>query len=120
MKHLNIFTGALFFIGLGFMCCNNDSVGSADPENGAPSRPVDSDVELYVTTGHKSMLFKQLPLDYCENDPMSPYEIRIDPDTRYQEIVGFGPAITGSTGYNLQKMTAEDREKILRECFDTE
>ena len=66
------------------------------------------------------MLFKQLPLDYCENDPMSPYEIRLQPEERYQEIAGFGPAITGSTGYNLQKMSAADREKILRECFDPE
>ena len=120
MKHLNIFTGTLFFVVLGLMCCNNDSVDRVDPGNGEPEVPVESDVELYVTTGHRSMLFKQLPLDYCENDPMSPYEVRLDPATRYQEIVGFGPAITGSTGYNLQKMTPEERTKILRECFDPE
>ncbi|MDE5906319.1 MAG: glucosylceramidase, partial [Alistipes sp.] len=31
---------------------------------------------------------------------------------------GFGPAITGSAAYNLLKMSAADRDRILRAAFD--
>lgn len=36
---------------------------------------------------------------------------------RYQEIDGFGAAITGSTAYNLSLMPAEARHQFLQETF---
>lgn len=44
-------------------------------------------------------------------------EIQINPSVRYQEIDGFGAAITGSTAYNLSLMPAEARHQFLQETF---
>lgn len=44
-------------------------------------------------------------------------EIQINPSIRYQEIDGFGAAITGSTAYNLSLMPAEARHAFLEETF---
>ena len=44
-------------------------------------------------------------------------EIQINPAVRYQEIDGFGAAITGSTAYNLSLMPAEARHQFLQEAF---
>ena len=48
---------------------------------------------------------------------MSPSTVTLNPATRYQEMDGFGAAITGSTGYNLMQMTQENRTKFLTETF---
>ena len=42
------------------------------------------------------------------------------PEQKYQTIDGFGFAITGSTGYNLSKMKAEDRRAFLTRTFSPE
>ncbi len=44
-------------------------------------------------------------------------EIQINPSIRYQEIDGFGAAITGSTAYNLSLMPAAARHAFLEETF---
>ena len=44
-------------------------------------------------------------------------EIQINSSIRYQEIDGFGAAITGSTAYNLSLMSAEARHAFLEETF---
>ena len=45
--------------------------------------------------------------------------ITLNPSVRFQEIDGFGAAITGSTCYNLLRMSQENRTKLLTETFDT-
>ncbi|MDE6644662.1 MAG: hypothetical protein K2J97_01075, partial [Muribaculaceae bacterium] len=44
--------------------------------------------------------------------------ITLNPDLTFQEIDGFGAAITGSTAYNLMRMPEEKRREFLRETFD--
>lgn len=46
--------------------------------------------------------------------------ITLLPDRRFQKIDGFGFAITGSTGYNLSKMNADDRKAFLTRTFSPE
>ncbi len=43
--------------------------------------------------------------------------VRIDTATHYQEMDGFGAALTGSSCYNLMQMTPKDREKFLIRTF---
>jgi len=45
--------------------------------------------------------------------------ILLDTLTRYQTMDGFGGAITGSTCYNLLRMTDTDRAKFLKQTFST-
>lgn len=78
-----------------------------------------NDVDVHVTTANKSMLFTSVPLNFNTKPNMAiETTITINPDERFQEIDGFGAAITGSTCYNLLKMTKENRAKLLKETFD--
>jgi glucosylceramidase len=43
--------------------------------------------------------------------------ITLNPTERYQTMDGFGAALTGSTCYNLLKMTPTDRKDFLKETF---
>ncbi|QIK54970.1 glucosylceramidase [Dysgonomonas sp. HDW5B] len=76
-------------------------------------------VEAYVTTADKSMtMVKDSILLQTNNDTIKHNLITLDPSVKYQEMDGFGAAITGSTCYNLLKMTPENRAKLLKETFD--
>lgn len=74
-------------------------------------------VEAFTTTASKSMLFKNIEISNTSTLTDAALQINIDSSTRYQQMEGFGPAITGSTAYNLSKMKAQDRDKILRAAF---
>lgn len=94
--------------------------GTNDPAPVDPDQPgtVTSDVDLYVTTANQSMKFTKVPLSFNTKSNMSPSTITLNPAETYQEMDGFGAAITGSTCYNLLKMKAEDRTTLLKETFD--
>ncbi len=75
---------------------------------------------MYVTYANHSMLFQHIPLKFNTKPNMAiATTIFLDPSDRFQEIDGFGAAITGSSCYNLLHMSAEDRATILKETFDT-
>lgn len=77
------------------------------------------DVDLYVTTANKSMLFTSIPLSFSTKPNMNlETTITMNPAEKFQQIDGFGAAITGSTCYNLLKMSAVNRAKLLKETFD--
>lgn len=78
------------------------------------------DVTLYVTTANRAYDFKKTFANFSETSNMSPSTIALDPTTRYQEMDGFGAAITGSTCYNLLKMSQANRTKFLTETFSNE
>lgn len=44
--------------------------------------------------------------------------ICIDPDTAYQEILGFGTSLEESTIYNLSKMSPETKEEVIRKLIN--
>ncbi|HPF50948.1 MAG TPA: glycoside hydrolase family 30 beta sandwich domain-containing protein [Draconibacterium sp.] len=75
------------------------------------------DVTIYVTTNTRTQDFKFHAVDLSEKSNMSPTTIKLEPSTRYQEMDGFGAAVTGSTCYNLLQMTSENRTKFLKETF---
>lgn len=80
---------------------------------------VTKDVDLYVTTANKSMLYTNIPLAFSTKPNMAiESTINLKPTDTYQQIDGFGAAITGSTCYNLLKMSQADRTKLLKETFD--
>lgn len=112
-KVMPVFSGLLFFC-IALLGCSNASV----PANGDNNKVDASDVDLYVTTSNQSMLFKKVPILFSTKDNMSPNTIQLNPNTVYQEMDGFGAAMTGSTCYNLMKMSPQDRSKLLNETFD--
>lgn len=97
--------------------------GSDPKDNGGipdPDQPgtVASDVDLYITTANGSKKFFHDSIAFNSKPNMSPYTITLNPAESYQVMEGFGAAITGSTCYNLLKMSAGDRARLLKETFD--
>ncbi|MCE5332108.1 MAG: glucosylceramidase [Bacteroidales bacterium] len=77
-------------------------------------------VEMYITTADRSRLFEKVSIKLnAKSDTNSEATIILNPKEVFQQIDGFGAAITGSTCYNLLKMTTENREKLLKETFDS-
>ena len=88
----------LIFIGLSLSSCKTEEVIP-------PINPVvQKDVDVYVTTANKSMLYVNIPLAFSTKPNMAiETTINLKPTETYQQIDGFGAAITGSTCYNLLK-----------------
>lgn len=70
-----------------------------------------------TTTADRAFDLHASAVDFSKKDNLSPYTITLNPAERFQEIDGFGAAITGSTAFNLMKMTKEDRQAFLEETF---
>ncbi|MCQ2334326.1 MAG: glucosylceramidase [Paludibacteraceae bacterium] len=97
------------------LLCGCHQTGPEKPDN-----PVDEvrDIETYVTTGDNTMQFSAIGRDFAEGLNMSPeLTVKLRPETRYQEFDGFGAAITGAAAFNLTRMPADRREKLLKETF---
>ncbi len=77
-------------------------------------------VEAYVTTADKTktMTKDSVVLSSSGDIRVMDNLITLDPSVKYQEMDGFGAAMTGSSCYNLLKMTPENRAAILKETFD--
>ena len=103
----------IYFLSTSFTGCKAEQIiPSIEPE-------LKGDVEVYATMANKSMLFVSIPLNFSTKPNMSPETtITMKPNVTFQQIDGFGAAITGSSCYNLLKMTAANRTKLLKETFD--
>lgn len=74
-------------------------------------------VKAYLSTADKKMLLADVKVIDTSHASKNTPQITIKNSTKYQRMEGFGPAITGSSAYNLLKMKAADRDKLLRAAF---
>ena len=98
------------FCGCG--CSEQNTGGSSNNED-----MENHDVKAYLTTTNRAYDLTEKYIDFSDKDPMSPNTITLDPNVKYQEIDGFGAAITGSTSYNLSLMPEGKRNEFLEETF---
>jgi glucosylceramidase len=104
------------FVGLLSPTCERGN----DKGNNGNDPEVKSDGKMYITSADKSRLFDTVDLHFNTTPNMDiATTVTLNPANRYQEIDGFGAAITGSTCYNLLHMTEVNRSKLLHEVFDT-
>lgn len=75
-------------------------------------------LEMYQTTTDRTKLFSSEKVICTSKTCQVNGAIKLDPTIKFQEMDGFGAAITGSTCFNLLKMTPENRAAILKEVFD--
>lgn len=87
---------------------------------GRPDEHDPAAVTVWQTTADKRSLFQRVEPGKSSAATAAARELTVDRSTKYQTMEGFGPAITGSAAYNLLKMSAEDRDRILRAAFDPE
>ncbi|WDF68152.1 glycoside hydrolase family 30 beta sandwich domain-containing protein [Sphingobacterium oryzagri] len=115
MKNLKktICFGSLFSMMI--VACGSSGKSEAVPQ--PPAEPQTGDVKIYTTTAARTQEFKLSYVNFGSGVNMSPRTIRLDENVRYQTMDGFGAAITGSTAYNLLKMTQADRTQFLKETF---
>jgi glucosylceramidase len=87
----------------------------------ARSRPLPAvpHVQVWLTTGDKTKLLSREPdLRFESGAATTDATIDVDGSTRYQEIVGFGAAITDASAWLIQsRLTPDAREALLRDLF---
>lgn len=83
-------------------------------------KKTDSLVKVYLTSSDKTKTMYQDTTKFTDkpSDPNQKKNITIDLSQSFQQMDGFGVAITGSSCYNLLQMTAQDRAELLKETFD--
>ena len=115
----------LFMIMAVTCICACNCTPTEKPEEGKKpdqEQPVvqEKDVTAYVTMANQTLLFKKSGFDFSKPGSMSPNQITYDKTKTYQEIDGFGLAITTASCYNLLKMPQEARTRFLTELFSKE
>lgn len=73
-------------------------------------------VKAWRTVGQQYWQTIEVPA-WKENVSSPPIDIHLDPTRCYQELLGFGAALTGASCYLLQQLDEEKRKRILEECF---
>ena len=87
-----------------------------------PSHPKSQAVEVWLTQANQEKLFShETPIPLFNGETKKAVEIVVDTMTRYQQIEGFGAALTGSSAYVINRhLHSEARAKLLKELFDHE
>lgn len=103
----------LAFVAL-LTACGHGAV--ADPGGGvAPKGPV---AQAWITTGNQARLLSQEPdlMIRPTSDP-APVVIDVDEATTYQEMIGFGAAMTDASAYLINNKLGTQRDAIMQELF---
>ena len=74
-------------------------------------------VQAWITTGDRSQLLARAPEARFEPAAADAAAIAIDPSTRYQQIAGFGAAITDASADLIQRLDPARRDALLRQLF---
>jgi len=100
-----------------FSCVSCQDETDSPVEEADNEVPENGDVTMYITTNTRSQDLNRQVTDFSDKSNMSPTTIRLEPETRYQTMDGFGAALTGSSCYNLMQMSPEDRTEFLTQTF---
>ncbi len=107
---------------LSILCsfCGKSSGSANNGGGGVPEQPEDNaKATAYVTTADQTRLFESEKLEIRKPGSMAINLVKLDSTVTYQTVDGFGPALTGSTCYNLRAvMEPSARTAFLKEVFD--
>jgi glucosylceramidase len=74
---------------------------------------------VWVTTGDQHKLLSREPdVSFTTRNTAGLATISVDDTATYQEMVGFGAAITDAAAMNINRLPPDRREALLRELFD--
>lgn len=73
-------------------------------------------MQCYVTDSTRRFEKVQTKL-HCSLQTPEMRLVKVYPDVRYQEIIGFGAALTESSAYVFSQMPPEQKERFLELCF---
>jgi glucosylceramidase len=94
--------------------------GKDNPDPQKPPVVVPGKAQVYLTKGDKSKLFnKENELVSVATVSPSVPVVSLDTSFRFQEVEGYGAALTGSSAYLLnRKFSSTDRQEVLKDLFD--
>src|SRR5438874_10170148 len=99
----------------GLACASNGQVADGPP--GPPTQGPAVQVWLTTPGGYK-LLSQEPDIHFASGGAAVPTTITVDEGTTYQQMVGFGAAITDASAWLLQNgMTPSQREALLQELF---
>lgn len=110
-----IYLGALFFP----FALNAGNILPASPENGK----AETAVTVYETAQNTdSRLTRTSTLQFAEGVPVkeSLPSVFLEPSIAFQEIVGFGGALTDAAAETFYKLPKEAQEEFINACYDKE
>jgi glucosylceramidase len=98
-----------------FTGCSGGAAAWQRPSRHFPS--VASAVQVWVTTADRSRLLARDTDLAFDEEPPRPLLIEVDERARYQEMVGFGAAITDASATVINRLQSAQRNALLRELF---
>ncbi len=102
-----------------FSC--NSKEGNAEPIDPGDTLPLKTDISYWLTQADKSSLLQKQEVSLLFKANSNQYEtIGVDTTVSYQQMDGFGFALTGGSAYLINKLGASEREALLKELFSTE
>ncbi|HTI21896.1 MAG TPA: glucosylceramidase, partial [Kutzneria sp.] len=82
-----------------------------------PNGPNPTTVHEWLTTpGVETPTDASLPLN--DTVTKTPVTVHVDPNVRFQQVSGFGAAITDSSAHVLYGLTPKNRDTVMRNLFD--
>lgn len=102
-----------------FLCSCACSEEKPDNGGNGPDVPPEDgrNVTAYVTTADAKSLFKKTTFDFTDLNVLNSSKIFYDKTAAFQEVDGFGLAVTTATCYNLLMMSQDDRTAFLTQMF---
>lgn len=99
-------------------CCLSTLLITYGNNSGSPTKSTENKkkAEVYTTTADRRLSFNHTQ-QRLSTKPGYETVIILNPTVSYQEMDGFGAAVTGSSCYNLMQMSPADRRKFLIETF---
>lgn len=95
--------------------CRSGPTALQRPTAHAPAAA--SAVQVWVTAADRSRLLARDADLTLDEQPLRPLLIEVDANTRYQEMVGFGAAITDASATVIDRLKPAQRQALLRELF---
>src|SRR3954468_9125109 len=102
--------------GFAAAACRSAPAATARAESGSLAP-----VRVWLTTGdQRHLLEPQTPIRWAAPPPSADQAvIEIDPSRPFQEMIGFGAAMTDASAHLLQKLPEQVRERALQDLFAT-
>ena len=99
---------------MGVAVAANTEFGST---TSTPAPPQSSEITVRITGGTQRYSTAP-PLAWRNSNKTSGNTIVLDPQKKYQEMLGFGAAFTDAACYTFNRLTAPAREELFHELFD--
>ncbi|PSL25374.1 glycoside hydrolase family 30 protein [Chitinophaga ginsengisoli] len=106
---------------IAFAACKNNNGGEVPDPTVDPPMSDTTDVNMWLTTGDKTVLLKKQPVKLLFKDTTNIYpDIKVDDAQAYQTIDGFGYCLTGGSATLINSLSADVQDALLKELFLTD